>query len=119
MNARAPSPPQVDIDSPQAAQILGTLTKHPCSNPDHRGQGYSTLLFAVDEEGQPVPRFTNEQVLFFACRGCKEEARRASSPNCPPEHRPHRYAAITHDNKTKTTVTVSGCHACSQEETYQ
>ena len=112
MNRHSDQPQAVPLNSQEGRRILGNRTKDPCPNPGHRNQGYSTLIFAKDQNGEPVPRFTSGQVLFFACKGCQEDKYKKSRPDCPDTHRPHRYAAITHDPLTKTTVTTSHCRAC-------
>ena len=112
MNRQSDHKQAVPLDSQEGRRILGKRTKHPCPNPEHRGQGHSTLIFTKDKNGEPASRFTSGQVLFFACKGCDEESYQKCRPACPDTHRPQRYVAITHDTHTKTTVTTSHCRAC-------
>lgn len=83
---------RMEIESPEAREMIARSgrTMEPCPRPEHRGLGCTSLMFALDREGKPEPRFTSNRVLFHTCLGCSDERWERQMPDCPASHRPYR-----------------------------
>ena len=96
---------RMKLNSPAALAILAQrrATLEPCALPEHKGDGYTTVIAEEVGPGEGRSLFTNNRVLFFRCRGCIEEIWQKLLPGCPPSHR----AVRGWINQTPH------CHACS------